>query len=269
MIGGINNVSYKLATIYQANNTLLSGVLSRIASGKKVNSPSDDFAGYIRAQNYQQDIAGYELVKENLLATKVYTDTAVSIGQSIYDDLIEMQELEDMYDAEQAGANDADVLAGYEADFKALRDSVVDAIDETFVDGTQIVNAANITNVNLDPDGSGTLAVTFTAAAEPDSTAIAAFDVTGNPDIGTEITAARTYLSQAEHFSNTINRQLTLTDTIVQSKRAAKSVITDIDDAEEQANLTAYQIRTQASLAMISQANLNQSYIATLYGFSK
>jgi flagellin-like hook-associated protein FlgL len=267
MIGGVNNISFKLAAIYQANNSLLSEALVRIASGKKVSSPSDDFAGYIRAQNYQQDIKGYELVKENLLATQVFTDAAVSVGQSIYDDLVEMQELEDMYDAEQAGANDPDVLAGYEADFKALRDSVADAINLTFVDGKQIVDKdLDITTVNMDPDGRP-LTVTF--SVEPNSGAIAAFDVTDNPDIGTEITAARTYLSEAEHFSNTINRQLTVIDTIIQSKQAAKSVITDIDDAEEQANLITYQLRTQASLAMIAQGNLNQSYIASLFGFTQ
>ncbi len=267
MIGGVNNVSYKLAAIYQKNNTLLSEALGRIASGKKISSLSDDFAGYIRAQSYEQDITGYELVKENLLAAQVFTDTAVSIGQSIYDDLVDMQELEDMYDAEQAGANDADVLAGYEADFKALRDSVADAINLTYVDGKQIVDKdADITTVNLDPDGR-TLTVTF--SAEPSSANIAAFDVTGNPDIGTEITAIRTYLSEAEHFSNTIDRQLDLITTIIESKEAAKSVITDIDEAEEKANLTTYQLRTQASLAMIAQGNLNQSYIATLFGFSQ
>ncbi len=265
MIGGINTTSYQLAALYNTNNRLLSDVLTRIASGKKINSPSDDFAGYIRAQNYQQDITGYERVKENLLAAKVYTDTAASVGQSIYDDLIKMQELKDMYDAEVAGANDADVLAGYASDFNALRDSVVDAIDETYVDGTQIVNAAAITSVNLDPDGSGTLAVTFTD--EPDSTAIAAFDISGAIAIAAEITSTRTYLSEAEHFNRTINRQLDLTTTIIGSKQAAKSIITDIDDAEEQANLTACQIRTQASLAMVAQANLNQSFIAKLYGF--
>lgn len=271
MIGGINSISYQLASLYNTNNNLLSSVLTRIASGKKINSPSDDFSGYIRAQNYQQDITGYELVKENLLATKVYTDTAVKVGQSIYNDLIEMRELELMYDAEEAGSNDADVLAGYAADFIALRESVETAIDDTFVDGTAIVAAAAITSVNFDPDGDGTLAVTFSAAPASGLAAgdIGTFDITADPDadIAAQIADARTYLSEAEHFSRSIDRQLDLTTTIIESKRAAKSVITDIDDAEEQANLTMHQIRTQASLAMVAQANLNQSFIAKLYGF--
>ncbi len=268
MIGGINNVTYQLASLYNTNNSLLADVLSRIASGKKINKPSDDFSGYIRSQNYEMDISGYELVRENLMAAKVYTDTAVSVGQSIYDDLVRMKELEELYDAEEAGANDADILAGYEADYEALRDSVVDALGNTYIDGTQVIQtAAALVTVDLDPEGSGSLSVQFTTIPVSATISAAGFDIDADPDIAAQVTNARTFLSEAEHFNNSISRHLDLATTIIESKQAAKSVITDIDDAEEQANLTAYQIRSQASLAMIAQANVNQSYIAALYGF--
>jgi hypothetical protein len=48
MIGGIDYSSIRLASAYNFNSQQLSDTLSRIATGKKISKPSDDFAGYAR-----------------------------------------------------------------------------------------------------------------------------------------------------------------------------------------------------------------------------
>jgi flagellin-like hook-associated protein FlgL len=57
-----------------------------------------------------------------------------------------------------------------------------------------------------------------------------------------------------------------LADTVINSNEATISVLTGIDDASELAGLTSLQVRQQATVAMMAQANVIQGYAAKLYG---
>ena len=85
MIGGINDVTAGLATIYNANSRALSESLSRIASGKRIQKPSDDFAGYIRSRTLLNDVSAFEVVKQDLQIAKGYADYALETGNAIMD----------------------------------------------------------------------------------------------------------------------------------------------------------------------------------------
>ncbi|MBD3347174.1 MAG: hypothetical protein GF401_19135 [Chitinivibrionales bacterium] len=267
MLGGVNSASYKLTQIYNSNNQQLSDTLARIASGKKYQNAGDDFASFARGQAIQSDIIGYERVQQNLKLAETYTNTGVEIGSQIYEDLVEMRELSELYTAEAAGANDADVLASYESEFDALKEKVVSAINNTSVDGTDVVQAANLTTVNLDPDGTASLAITPTTI--PAHATIDAFDLSGattTADITTQVDNALAYLTEMQGFDKTLESQINITDTIISSKQAAKSMITDIDEAEELSKVTALNVRQQSTIAMIAQANMSQAAVARLYG---
>lgn len=56
-----------------------------------------------------------------------------------------------------------------------------------------------------------------------------------------------------------------LTDIAINSKEAAASLITDIDEMKELALATDLQIRQQASIAMMAQANVSRQGILQLY----
>ncbi|MBD3320268.1 MAG: hypothetical protein GF350_04145 [Chitinivibrionales bacterium] len=267
MLGGVTSASYKLTQIYNSNSQQLANSLARIASGKKYVNAGDDFASFARGQTIESDIIGYEHVQVNLKLAEGITDAGVEIGGQLYEDLIEMRELAELYEAEEAGANDADVLAGYESEFDALKEKVVSAIGNTSVDGTDIVQAANLSTVSLDPAGTGTLAITPTTV--PDSAAIDAFDLSGattSGDVDTQVGNALTYLTEMQGFDKSIESQINITDTIIASKEAAKSLVTEIDEAEELSRVTALNVRQQSTIAMIAQANMSHAAVARLYG---
>ena len=69
LIGGINNVSQTLASVYNQNNRIYAETLSRIASGKKIQRPSDDFAGFVRAQTMKTDVSGFEIVERRFVSS--------------------------------------------------------------------------------------------------------------------------------------------------------------------------------------------------------
>jgi flagellin-like hook-associated protein FlgL len=260
MLGGINSVTGQLASIYNSNNSLLAETLSRIASGKKINRPSDDFTGYARSQNIEQDIGAYARVKENLTEAIAVADIASSAGNSIYQDITRMKELTELYQAN--GVSDDD-KAAYAAEFEALKTSVADTIGQTYYNGSQLVASGSSISVALDPEGNGNFVIDFDAGDIPDASGL--YISSGSTALQDELDTATLYVVKAESYSDHATRQMDMTDTIIQSKKSVVSLITDIDDAEELSNSINLQIRQQATVAMMAQANAAQAGIISLY----
>ena len=263
---GSSTINTSIASVYAANTRALADALTRIASGKKFQNASEDLIGFIRSQDLQVDISGYEKVRENLTTFKSYTSAALTAGSTIYEKLVEMKELAVQY----ADTEDADLKAEYAAEFNTLKTLVVSTIDNTFVDGDQVTKDTDeITAVDFDPNGDGSLSMTFTDIA--DSTVIDAFDITAEvdptdeDDVQAEIDSALVYLSEAKSFDAIADQQLNLTGTIINSKKAVMSLITDIDDAEEMSKVLDLSLRQQASMAMMAQGNIIQSSLLKLY----
>jgi len=117
-----------------------------------------------------------------------------------------------------------------------------------------------VKKVDLDPDGDGSLSITFTAIADTDS-----LDVEDSLTVDTQLTAALTYLSEAKAFNNIIDQQIKLTDTIISSKQAVMSLISDVDEAEQMNQVIDLSIRQQATISLLAQGNMIQSSLARLY----
>lgn len=267
MIGGPNPVSWKLSQIYRKNNQAIANSLARIASGKRIQNASDDFVGFLRSAELQTDIAGYRIVKQDLTEAKGLADYAVEVGSNITEDLARMKELALLYETEVGGGNDPDVLAAYKSEFDALKTAITNTIDDSRYDGIQVVDdSAALEEVELDPGGTGgTFTIQFAAADIVDVSLLDITAIDADDDVQDEIEAAASYLFKADGFSEDLDRHIDLTDTIINSKEATNSLITDIDDVKELAALTDMQIRQQATVAMIAQANNMRAAIARLY----
>ncbi|MBN1306765.1 MAG: hypothetical protein JXA18_02530 [Chitinispirillaceae bacterium] len=263
MIGGISYASSQIASVYSSTSKALADALTRIASGKRFQNASEDLVGFLRAKDLEADIGGYETVRENITGFKAYTSAAVTAADSIYEALVEMKELARQY----AGTEDEDLKAEYAAEFNALRRQVTDTLDNTYVDGTKVTKATDeVTSVDFNPDVEGSYSMTFTEIA--DSLTIADFDLptgTVEDDVQDQMDLMLTYMWEAKAFDGTADQQLNLTATIINSKQAVKSLITDIDEAEEMSKVLDLSLRQQASVAMLAQGNLAQSSLLKLY----
>ena len=271
MIGGPNPIPFKLSQIYRENNQSIANALARIASGKRIQNASDDFAGFIRSAELQTDIAGYRIVKQDLTEAKGIADYAVGVGTNITEDLTRMKELAVLYDAEVNNGNDPDVLAAYESEFNALKATISNTMDDAYYDGIEIFDPLTpaLQEVELDPSGAGgTFTIQYVAANDfVDESGLDITDVANaEDDVQDQIEIAASFLFKSEGFSEDLDMHVDLTDTIINSKEATNSLITDIDDIEELAALTDLQIRQQATIAMIAQSNNIRAAIARLYG---
>lgn len=261
MIGGVNSVTSGLASIYNANTRALSESLGRIASGKRIQKPSDDFAGYIRSRVLLNDVSGFAIVKQDLQKAKGIADYAVETGTAIMDKLSRQKELAALY----AATTDTDEQAVISAEFSNIITELDDLMAEAQYDGTPVVAAATLETVELDPDrASGAFDITF-AAGDIIETDPLVLLVTDESTVDTEIATATNYLTKAQGFSEDLQRHMDLTDIVINSKEAAASLITDIDEMKEMATATDLQIRQQASIAMMAQANISQQGIMQLY----
>lgn len=262
MIGGVNYASSQLASIYNTGNQQLASTLTKIASGKKFQSAAEDLLGFIRSSKLSTEIGGYQKVKENLTEFKTFTSAAVQAGGAIYEDLTKLKTLAEQY----AATTDADKQAEYEAEFNSLKTQIGKALTNSKVDGTDIMKTGAITSVVLNPQGNSTLEMNFSDIAgstDIENLAIDGEDIVTN--IEAEIDSMLTYLSEAKAFDSIASQQLKLNDTIISSKEAVKSLITDIDEAAETSRMIDESVRQQAAVSMIAQANMSRQSVLKLY----
>lgn len=278
MVGGYNSISSQLSTIYNTNNNSLAETLTRIASGTKIQRPSDDYAGYVQANTYKTDIDNYEDLLSGFEDAKGAADVAIEVGNAIYEDLVDLKSLlTQYYNTAHPGAgdpeSDSSERVALRAQITSLNTSIDNAITDTKYENIQVYQGTQaLHSVTLDPDGT-TLAIQFTdPAVIPDQRAYS--DVVANDtqngvddlaDIDDAINEAILFISEAEGFAKTIERQQTITDVIITSKESARSAILDIDEAEETSKMIDLQIRQQASIAMMAQANSSKNAITYLY----
>lgn len=264
MIGRTQSSTTTIASVYAETTRALSDALTRIASGKKFQSASEDLLGFIRSRNLTVAIGGYERVRENLTEFKSYSTAAVEASSSMYESLTSMKELARQY----TGTSDIDLQAEYRADFNALKKQVTTALDNTYVDGVKLTaSGSDIKAVDLDPDGTGTLTMNFTdIASNSDVNAIDITDTTNAQSaVQNEISSMLTYLSEAKAYDSIATQQLNHTETVIATKQAVVSLITDIDDAQETSKVLDLSVRQQAGVAMLAQGNIVQNALSKLY----
>jgi flagellin len=264
MIGGPNPFANNtLASIYNANSGAIAAAMARIASGKRVQAPGDDFAGFARASTLQSDVTEYQQVKQNLQDAKGFADYAAGVGNNIVSDLDRLKQLQTLYGT--SGDNPV-AQSSYKAEYDATVQRIADAKNDSYYDDIKVYQSGvSLKSVGVNPENSS-LSVTVTASAIGNEAAISNIASAVPADIQAEINNAQVYVASMKSFGTIFQRDLNLADTIISSKQATISAITDINDVEEMTALTALQIRQQATASMLAQANIAQSFAAQLYG---
>lgn len=245
-----------LSNIYSANADALSSSLTKLASGKRVQNPGDDFAAYIRASGLNTDITNYQSIRQDLQGAKGLTDYASGVGNAILEDLTRLQELQDLYNA----TSDTDKQTAYSTEYDTIKTRIGDTIADSVYDGTAVYAAASLGAFNVDPTGTGSIDVNASDVAD-----VSGFANIANDDISTELASAQTFVAEMNSFGTEITRAMNLNDTVVSGKEATVSALINVDELKEMANVTNLQVRQQAAVSMMSQANVSQAALAKLF----
>jgi flagellin len=271
------NISAMKATNASAVATKALGTaMERLSTGKRINSAKDDAAGLAIANSMTSQVRGMSQGIRN-------ANDGISMAQTAEGALNEvtnmLQRQRELTVQASNGTYSADDLANLQSEMSALNTQITSVLTNSQFNGQNLfdgtagaagdgsvtiqagANASDTVTLDLSTDLTGD--ATITAAAAVDVTALAGdgSELATFDDAIKTISTARASLgasqNQLESAVNNLGNNVTnLSD--------ARSRIEDTDYAAETTALAKAQILSQASTAMLSQANQSQQNVLSL-----
>ena len=253
-----------------ANNELQTA-MARLSSGSRINSAADDAAGLAISNSMQSQITGMSQAISN-------ANDGISLAQTADGALSEvtnnLQRIRELAVQSASGTYTDDDRTNMQAEVTQLQNQITNIIGDTSFNGTSLFSgtAATTTTIQTGSDVGQTVdisvaALTKTTAAltlkvDTAADANAALAATGGLDDALkEVDTVRAGLGASESQLNSVVNNLT---NDVTNLTDAKSRISDADFSVETTNLAKAQILSQASTAMLAQANQSQQGVLKL-----
>ena len=283
---GSNISSLRASNASAKANDALSTAMERLSTGKRINSAKDDAAGLAIASSMTAQIRGMNQGIRNANDGISMAQTAEGALDEVSNMLQRMRELR--VQSENGTYSTADKQNIY-AEQNALADQIRSVVQNTKFNGTELFtgdagNAREVTiqaganasdtvtlsidNLTSDTDNALALVVDFDTdlgmvgdsadATTPVVPSIAAFD-----NALKQIATVRAGLGASQNRLESAVNNLTSNATNLSD---ARSRIEDADFSAESTNLAKAQILSQASTAMLSQANQSQQGVLKLLG---
>lgn len=239
----------------------LSKNVEKLSSGYRINRAADDAAGLSISERMRAQIRGMEQASRNSQDGISLIQTAEGALQTVNNMLVRIKELATQ--SANGTYKDGDDRNRIQEEVAALSEEVDNIMKNTKFNGITLLNGSTDVTLQIGQESTQTLKLTaasFSLTAV--QSAVSNFDLktaadatTALADVETHInsvSAARSYLGAYQNrLENTINNL----DITSENLTAAESRIRDVDMAKEQMKFTKNNILTQASQAMLAQAN--------------
>ena len=262
----------KAANASAAADKALGTAMERLSTGKRINSAKDDAAGLAIATSMASQVRGMTQGIRN-------ANDGISMAQTAEGALNEvtnmLQRQRELTVQASNGTYSADDLANIAAEMDALNTQIDSVLTNTEFNGQKLFdatagNAGTVTiqaganasdTVTLDLSTNLTTDTTIAAAAAVDVEALAGTELATFDDAIKTISTTRANLGASQNqLESAVNN---LTDNVT-NLSDARSRIEDADYSAETTALAKAQILSQASTAMLSQANQSQQNVLSL-----
>lgn len=283
----LNNISGLSAqNQLNTNNVSLSKTLTRLSTGKRINTGADDAAGLQIADSLRANTYALNQAVRNANDGLGVAQIADGALQEITNLLTRSVTL-----AEQAATDTVDSTgrASLDAEFGQIQSEIARIADTTNFNGTKIFGSgADDVNGELcvfvgDINGNSSIAVsigTITADATAGTVSnlggssgpgLTGVDLTTATDAKDSIDDIKAALNAVSNMRadigagmNRLSSAVSVLQTQSQNTAAAESTIRDANFAEEVANLTKFQILSQSGMAALAQANSSSQSVLSL-----
>jgi flagellin len=282
-----NMMAMTVARNFTSAFNQLSSSTNKLSSGMRINTAGDDAAGLAVSELMRADIAALRQGVRNAADAQSLLQTADGALGIIDEKLIRMKEL-----AAQAatGTYTSVQRSIMNNEFNTMRSEITRIATATRFNGVQLINGNLSGDVNS-PDTSGNsvspLKIHFgptNNAAEDyyfinigDATAVGlgidALSIatqTGAQDSLTTLTEAivdkDTIRAEIGAYSNRLSNTISQLTIQAENLQAAESRVRDVDVATEMTAFVTNQIKSQAAIAMLAQANMIPNMALTLIG---
>lgn len=255
------------------NSAQESSSLSKLSSGSRITSASDDAAGLAISTRISSDVTTLQQAATNASQATAILQTADGGASNISDILARMKSLA----SESASGTTTDSSRAYiNSEFSQLT-SEIDSIStgtryssQSLLDGTSVFSSG--VSVLVGSSGSDTITITL-ASLTSSSLGVSSLDVSTLSDATSALTALDTAIDTVSAARASIGAQESRfnfsSDSIstqTQNLQSANSAIKDVDIASEQAKLSSAEVKTQAAVSAESAANQMPQYLLKLLG---
>jgi flagellin len=265
------------------NSAQESSSLSKLSSGSRITSASDDAAGLAISTRISSDVTTLQQAATNASQATSILQTADGGASNISDILARMKSLA----SESASGTTTNSSRAYiQSEFTQLS-SEIDSIssgtrysNQSLLDGSSVF--ASGVSVLVGSSSTDTIAVTLTSLKSADlgvsattaqTSGAVALDVTTQTGANTALTALDTAINTVSAARASIGAQESRfnfsSDSIstqTQNLQSANSAIKDVDIAAEQAKLSSAEVKTQAAVSAEAAANQMPQYLLKLLG---
>jgi len=258
--------SLKAGNASTAANKALGTAMERLSTGKRINSAKDDAAGLAIATSMTSQIRGMNQAIRNANDGIALAQTAEGALNEITNML---QRIRELAVQSKSGTYSADDRTNLQLEVTALTSQISDIVtnskfnDVTLFSGT----AATTVTIQTGAETGDTVALSISALTGV-TTAFSVADVaaagTALTNVNTaldSVNAARASLGAGQSRLESVVNNLTNNSTNLSD---ARSRIEDADYSAETAALAKAQILSQASTAMLAQANQSQQNVLSL-----
>ncbi|NWK97101.1 flagellin FliC [Sphingobium lactosutens] len=276
-----NTAALRSANASTAASKALGTAMERLSTGKRINSAKDDAAGLAIASSMTSQIKGMTQGIRN-------ANDGISMAQTAEGALGEvsnmLQRMRELTVQAANGINDDNAKANIQTEITALSAQITDTLTNTEFNGQKLFDGtagtAGVVTIQAGANASDTIDLSFgnqstalatilafdvtTATAADFTTALSGSATAGSFDEAIQsISTARADLGASQNqlesaVNNLTNNVTNLSD--------ARSRIEDADFSAETTALAKQQILSQASTAMLAQANQSQQGVLKLIG---
>ncbi|OWK31246.1 flagellin [Sphingomonas dokdonensis] len=273
---GSNISSLRATNASTKAQDMLSTAMERLSTGKRINSAKDDAAGLAIASSMTAQIKGMNQGIRN-------ANDGISMAQTAEGALDEvtnmLQRMRELTVQSKNGTYSADDKTNIKSEMDALKGQIGSVLSNTEFNGVKLFTAANDVKIQAGANASDSITLSLTALNTGTDDIVTALAVNvSNADTGTAgtddyltkfdnaldlVAEKRAGLGAVQNRLESAVNNLTSNSTNLSD---ARSRIEDADFSAESTNLAKAQILSQASTAMLSQANQSQQGVLKLLG---
>ncbi|MGK6318449.1 flagellin [Sphingomonas sp. DT-204] len=265
---GTNISSLRAGNASTQANDALNVAMQRLSSGKRINSAKDDAAGLAIASSMTAQIRGMNQAVRN-------ANDGISMSQTAEGALNEvtnmLQRIRELAVQSASGTYDAGDRTNLNVEVTALKSQIASIISDTEFNGVKLFDgtagASGTVSIQVGSNQGDTVDLSFGAI----TLGIDGVTVANATDAGTALGTVDTALDTVNTTRATLGAAQSRLQSVVNNLTNnvtnlsdARSRIEDADFSTETAALAKAQILSQASTAMLAQANQSQQSVLTL-----
>jgi len=265
---GTNTSALRSANASTMATKSLSTAMERLSTGKRINSAKDDAAGLAIASSMTAQVRGMTQGVRNANDGISLAQTAEGALGEVSNMLQRMREL-----SVQAlnGTNDTDAKANIQAEVTQLQTQITDTLANTEFNGTKLFDGSTASvTIQAGANAADTVDITLDDVTTAMAGALAVDVTTGtSADLDTYDTALASVATTRANLGAVQNRLESTVNNLtnnITNLTDARSRIEDADFSAETTSLAKSQILSQASTAMLAQANQSQQGVLKLIG---